>query len=99
MYAIRSYYDDFFFVSGQIYTDFKAGDKIKSAAQGFITLATYGLGMLIGFWLAGKIYNIYALTAESHNWNMIWIIPAVIAAAVMLLYGLLFKNEKVGHEA
>ena len=41
---------DFFFVSGQIYTDAKAGPKYKSAAQGLITLATYGLGMLIGCW-------------------------------------------------
>src|SRR5690606_1735753 len=41
---------DFFFVSGQIYTDSKAGPKFKSSAQGLITLATYGLGMLIGFW-------------------------------------------------
>jgi MFS family permease len=44
---------DFFFVSGQIYTDSKAGKKYKSAAQGLITLATYGVGMLIGFWIAG----------------------------------------------
>ena len=42
---------DFFFVSGQIYTDTKAGEKYKSAAQGLITLATYGVGMLIGFWI------------------------------------------------
>ncbi len=45
---------DFFFVSGQIYTDAKAGPKFKSAAQGLITLATYGVGMLIGFAVAGK---------------------------------------------
>ena len=46
---------DFFFVSGQIYTDSKAGSSNKSAAQGLITLATYGVGMLIGFWVAGQI--------------------------------------------
>ena len=50
---------DFFFVSGQIYTDYKAGEKVKSAAQGLITLATYGVGMLVGFWVAGKISDTY----------------------------------------
>src|SRR5690606_7222032 len=40
---------DFFFVAGQIYTNSKAGERYKSAAQGLITLATYGVGMLIGF--------------------------------------------------
>ena len=46
---------DFFFVSGQIYTNAKAGSKYKSAAQGLITLATYGIGMLIGFEVAGLV--------------------------------------------
>ena len=86
---------DFFFVSGQIYTDFKAGEKNKSAAQGLITLATYGLGMMIGFWLSGNVFNHYAFEGGGHNWKMIWIVPATIALIVMLWFGLRFKNEKI----
>src|SRR5690606_28746108 len=84
---------DFFFVSGQIYTDQKAGEKVKSAAQGLITLATYGLGMLIGFWLAGQVYNTYTL-ADGHDWRMIWIIPAGIAMAILVLFALTFRDKK-----
>jgi nucleoside transporter len=86
---------DFFIVSGQIYTDFKAGEKNKSAAQGLITLATYGLGMMIGFWLSGNVFNHFALEGGGHNWKMIWIVPATIALVVMLSFGFRFKNEKV----
>jgi len=86
---------DFFFVSGQIYTDSKAGPKIKSAAQGLITLATYGVGMLIGFWFAGMITDKFALPDAGHDWQSIWMYPAGFAGAVLLFFLLTFKNEKV----
>ncbi|MDO7541421.1 MAG: nucleoside permease [Flavobacteriaceae bacterium] len=86
---------DFFFVSGQIYTDFKAGEKVKSAAQGLITLATYGVGMLVGFWVAGKISDKYTLTDGTHDWLVIWMIPAVFALGVMVLFIVVFKDEKI----
>ncbi len=94
---------DFFFVSGQIYTDAKAGPKYKSAAQGLITLATYGIGMLIGFEVAGLIKDTYSTTSIVNNvsttisdWKMIWIIPSGIAIVVFLLFAIFFndKNEK-----
>jgi nucleoside transporter len=88
---------DFFFVSGQIYTDSKAGPQIKSAAQGVITLATYGVGMLIGFYIAGLISDAY-VTAGAHDWKMIWLIPAGIAAVVMMLFAVFF-NDKTKAEA
>ena len=86
---------DFFFVSGQIYTDSKAGPKIKSAAQGLITLATYGLGMLVGFWVAGQISDMYLNTDGSHDWEQIWIVPAGFAFVVMIIFAIFFKNEKL----
>src|SRR6516165_11638647 len=63
---------DFFFVSGQIYTDSKAGAQHKAAAQGLITLATYGLGMLIGFWSAGRVVDAFAHEG-GHDWHSIWL--------------------------
>jgi nucleoside transporter len=83
---------DFFFVTGQIYTDEKAGERIRSSAQGMITLATYGVGMLIGFWFAGFIVDMYKTGDNNHNWNKIWQIPAAIAALITLLFLLVFKN-------
>jgi nucleoside transporter len=92
---------DFFFVSGQLFTDSKAGARYKSAAQGLITLATYGVGMLIGFWVAGQITDAYVIRVAGslHLWEKIWLYPAAFAAVVAVLFALLFKNEVVAYKA
>lgn len=84
---------DFFFVSGQIYTDSKAGEKFKSSAQGMITLATYGVGMLIGFWVAGLIKEMYTVGDDS-LWQNIWLIPAGFSVLVLLFFFFTFKGDK-----
>jgi nucleoside transporter len=92
---------DFFFVSGQIYTDSKAGVKYKSAAQGLITLATYGVGQLIGFWVAGFIGDKYQALRDTDMagfWQHVWVVPAVIAFVVMLIFLIFFRDEKVASE-
>ncbi len=83
---------DFFFVAGQIYTDNLAGERYKNSAQGFITLATYGVGMLIGFTISGPIVDHYK-TATSHDWQSIWLIPGAIAFVVLLVFLLLFRDK------
>ncbi|MGQ7247871.1 nucleoside permease [Halomonas sp. V046] len=84
---------DFFFVSGQIYTDARAGERFKSSAQGMITLATYGVGMLIGFWVAGMITDHYVVDA-GHDWTAIWQFPALFAVAVLVLFASVFRPRK-----
>lgn len=89
---------DFFFVSGQIYTNSKAGESHKSAAQGLITLATYGVGMLIGFWVAGQVTDAYS-SVNGHDWQSIWLYPACFALAALAFFAIFFKNEKIEYTA
>ena len=95
---------DFFFVSGQIYTNSKAGEKVKSAAQGLITLATYGVGMLGGFYIAGLITDANVILDNEtckvigHDWTAIWQLPALFAVAVFVIFALFFKNESIDYK-
>lgn len=87
---------DFFFVSGMIYTDTKAGENIKAQAQGLISLATYGIGMYIGSVISGYVAELYT-TGEGPtaviNWTKVWMVPAGIAAVVLLLFMLFFREK------
>jgi nucleoside transporter len=83
---------DFFFVTGQIYTDSKADIKIQSSAQGLITMATYGVGMWIGTLLSGYVKDYYTVD-KIVTWKSVWLVPAGIAVAVLLFFLILF-NEK-----
>jgi nucleoside transporter len=84
---------DFFFVTGYMYTEKKAGEKIKNAAQGLFTFATYGLGMFIGTWFSGFTTNYYT-EGGLHHWKEIWFVPAYIAVAVLIYFILFFKEKK-----
>jgi nucleoside transporter len=85
---------DFFFVSGMIYTDLKAGEKIKAQAQGLISLATYGLGMYIGSVVSGEVAKLYTSSEGVINWTKVWMVPAWIAAGVLVLFIVFFRDRK-----
>ena len=85
---------DFFFVSGQIYTNLKCKPEYKSSAQGLITLATYGLGMLIGFRIAGYLTDLYVIS-DGHDWEKIWIQPSIFSFVILILFIFTFRNEKI----
>lgn len=88
---------DFFFVTGQIYTDSKADIKIQSSAQGLITMATYGIGMWIGTLLSGYVKDYYTVD-KIVTWKSIWLVPAGIAVAVLLFFLILFNEKRKSTE-
>lgn len=84
---------DFFFATGQIYTDLKAPQGVKSAAQGLITFATYGVGLTIGSKFGGMVAEAYT-TNEVINWSGLWLVPAAIAGILLVIFLLLFRDNK-----
>lgn len=84
---------DFFFVTGQIYTEQQAGERFKSSAQGLITLATYGIGMFIGSYISGFVVDLYNADGV-HNWTSIWMVPAGLAVVILLGFAFFFRSEK-----
>lgn len=92
---------DFFFVTGQIYVDKKSTPGIRGQAQGLLVLVTYGVGMLIGAQVAGRVYNGFLGSAEilsPEQWQGFWWFPATFAAAVLVLFIFLF-HDRVDRDA
>jgi nucleoside transporter len=82
---------DFFFVTGQIYTDEQAGPRIRASAQGFLAFLTLGVGYLIGAWVSGRVVQHFVLPEGGHDWRSIWQVPAVGALVILLVFAVLFR--------
>jgi len=86
---------DFFFVTGQLYTDQEAPAHLRSTAQGFITFITYGVGMLIGSFLSGTALDYFTRSADGalvRDWSAFWISSAVMSAAIGLFVLVWFRT-------
>ena len=86
---------DFFFVAGQIYTDERAGPKIRGAAQGFLNFLTNGVGYFIGAFVSGRVVDMYLVGPGQHNWHAIWVVPAIGATIILVVFAVAFRPKAV----
>ncbi|MEK6321066.1 MAG: nucleoside permease [Acidobacteriota bacterium] len=83
---------DFFFVTGQIYTDRKASKDIRASAQGFIALITYGVGIGLGSLVSGLVVDAFTVNGVK-DWQTIWYIPSAFAAVIALFFVMAFRDK------
>ncbi len=84
---------DFFFVTGQIYTEQTAPKHVRAQAQGFLVLVTQGIGMLIGNQVFARLVARYTDESGAVDWQTVWAIPAAFAFLVLVVFVLLFRSR------
>jgi nucleoside transporter len=84
---------DFIFVSGRMYVDKVANNEIRASAQGLHAFFTHGIGMFVGTWLSGVVAQHYTNAQNVHDWKAIWLVPAIMSAALIPVFLALFREK------
>src|ERR1700722_18933192 len=87
---------DFFFMTGQLYTDQQAPADLRSAAQGFLTFMTYGVGMYAGSLISGNALDFFTTGSGAEtvrNWKSFWLTSAAGAFVILLIVGVFFRSR------
>jgi MFS family permease len=89
---------DFLFIAGQLYVDDESTERNRGAAQGFIAFILWGVGNFVGTMLAGQVQSHHthkdAAGNVSHDWYGIWILPAIGATAVLVVFLIFFREPR-----
>ncbi len=83
----------FALLSVQIYLDTKVPVSLRSTAQGFFSLLTMGIMSIIGAAIAGEFVQANVFADGTHDWNAIWMFPAVFGVCVAILFYIFFKDK------
>lgn len=87
---------DFLFIAGQLYADGEANERMRAAVQGFIAFVLWGVGSFVGTLLAGRVLAANQSVAQggnvTHDWNKIWMTPAIGAMVVLVLFVIFFRE-------
>jgi MFS family permease len=88
---------DFFFITGQLYTDGEAPASLRNTAQGLYTFVTYGIGMFVGSLLSGVGVDFFTTGAGSgvvRNWTGFWMTSGLGALALFLVFAIFFRSRR-----
>ena len=89
---------DFFFVTGQLYTDQEAPAQLRNTAQGLYTFCTYGIGMFVGSLLSGIAVDFFTTAGGANpvrNWTGFWTSSSLAALLLFVLFAASFRSKRM----
>ncbi len=85
---------DFFNISGSLFIETSTDSKIRSSAQGLFMMITNGFGAVLGSKISGwMIQNYYTSAGGDRDWHGIWLVFAIYAFIVGVLFMIFFKHK------
>jgi hypothetical protein len=94
---------DFFLAAGMMHMQAIAPADIKASAQSLLGVLTYGLGMWVGTEASGWLNQYYTKDVPDPatgaikrvtDWTKFWLVPCVGAAICLVVFWLVFQDEK-----
>lgn len=83
----------FFFITAQLFLDRRVPLELRSQAQGLLSLASNGIGMLLGTVAVRLLYD-GTVGAESGGWMMFWTVLGVTVAVISVFFALAYVGVK-----
>ncbi|RYF91582.1 MAG: MFS transporter [Chitinophagaceae bacterium] len=85
---------DFFNISGSLFIESSTDPKIRSSAQGLFMMITNGFGAVLGSKVSGwMIQRFYTSEEGLRDWHGIWLVFAIYALVVAILFLIFFKHK------
>ena len=85
---------DFFFVAGQVYVEQTAPKAIRAQAQSMLVFFTQGVGLYLGAYVAGSLFNsVFPNKENISTWTAFWI-PLMLISLVIFVLFIIFFNPK-----
>jgi NHS family xanthosine MFS transporter len=81
---------DFFNISGSMFVNLEANDRIRASAQGLFMIMTNGLGAFLGTMVAGTVVDHYTV-GSVRDWHSIWLTFAGYALVLGLVFPFAFR--------
>ena len=81
----------FFFITAQVYLDRRVDPALKGQAQGLLSIATSGIGPLLGALFCGWLRDHY-IQDGLDGWSWFWSVLTAMIAVCFVIFALSYQS-------